>query len=323
MECQCVITIKKILLISSLFVLLTSCSYFESGEIQNVGMLLDSSIDGNSWNEAGYKGLLQIEEEYDTDVFYKENINTEEEVRRAVDEFVSDGVNLIFGHGSAYGDHFVAISRYYPDIHFIYFNGGIHTENVTSLNFNAHAMGFFGGMVAGKMTKTNHVGVIAAFLWQPELEGFYEGVKYQNPDAEVEIDYIKSWDDTDTAKTMYQKMKKQGVDVFYPIGNSYSEEIIKQVERDGLYAIGYVEDQLELAPNAVLTSTIQHVDKLYEIAAKQFNRGKLEGDILTFDFQEDVISLGEFNPIVPEDFVDYLQDIVDEYMDSSLLPNEQ
>lgn len=309
--------------LSILIVLLSSCSYFESGQIQNIGMLLETSIDGNAWNESGYKGLVRIGEEYDTDVFYKENTRTEEEVKRAVDEFVRKGVNLVFGHGSMYGDHFAELSRYYPDVHFVYFNGGIHRQNITSLNFNAHAMGFFGGMVAGKMTKTNHVGVIAAFLWQPELEGFYEGVKYQNPDVVVEMDYIKAWDDTEAAMSMYQEMKEENVDVFYPIGNAYSEDIIKQVEEDGLYAIGYVEDQLELAPHAVLTSTIQEVDKLYEVAAKKFNKGKLNGGILTFDLQDEVISIGEFNPIVPKDYIKYIEEIIDDYVDSSLLPNEQ
>lgn len=178
-------------------------------------------------------------------------------------------------------------------------------------------------MVAGKMTKTNEVGVIAAFLWQPEIEGFYEGVKYQNPNAEVEIDYIKGWDDIETAYSMYEKMKNENVDVFYPVGNAYSEKVIKQVEKDGLYAIGYVEDQLEFAPNAVLTSTIQQVDKLYEITAEKFNKGKLEGDILTFDFQDGVISLGEFNKVIPKDFIETLNKTVEDYKESSLLPNER
>ncbi len=306
-----------------LLLLLTGCSYFETGQIQNVGMLLDSAIEGNAWNESGYNGLLRIEEEFDTEIFYKENINTEEEIRNAVDELVQDGVNLIFGHSSVYGNYFSELSRYYPDVHFVYFNGGIYSENVTSLNFNSHAMGFFGGMVAGEMTETNKVGVIAAFLWQPEIEGFFEGVNYQNPDVVVEMDYIKSWNDKEAAMSMYEQMKANDVDVFYPIGDAYSEDIIKQVEADGLYAVGYVKDQLEIAPDAVLTSTIQHVDKLYEITARNFHKGKLKGDILTFDFQDEVISLGEFNEDIPEDFQDYIHETVEAYIDTSLLPNEQ
>ncbi|RKQ32619.1 BMP family ABC transporter substrate-binding protein [Oceanobacillus halophilus] len=314
---------KIILLFIVSSVTLSGCGYFETGNVQNVGMLLDSKIEGNAWNESGYEGLLRIEKKFDTDVYYKENIDTERKIRDAVDELVHDGVNLIFGHSSIYGNHFSELARYYPDVHFVYFNGGIYNDNVTSLNFNSHAMGFIGGMVAAEMTKTNKVGVIAAYLWQPEIEGFYEGVKYQNPSAVVEIDYIKSWDDTEMAVRIYEEMENKGVDVFYPIGDAYSEEIIKKAKEDSLYAVGYVEDQLKLAPDTVLTSTIQQLDKLYELTAEKFDKGKLEGDILTFDFQDEVISIGAFNKNVPEEFQEYINETVEYYMDSNLLPNEQ
>ncbi|RKQ18874.1 BMP family ABC transporter substrate-binding protein [Oceanobacillus bengalensis] len=303
--------------------MLTACSnYFESGQIQNVGMLVDGTIAENAWNEKGYEGLREIEKEFNTDVFYKENIDTETEIINAVDEFVQDGVNLIFGHSSMYGNYFNDLAKYYPDVHFVYFNGGIYRDNVTSLNFNSHAMGFFGGMIAGEMTETSKVGVIASFLWQPEIEGFYEGVKYQNPHATVEIDYIGSWFDTEGALAIYDSMKKKGVDVFYPAGDAFSEQMLKKAEEDGLLAVGYVSDQHEIAPDAVLTSTIQEVDKLYDQVARKFDDGELVGDILTFDFQDEVIALGEFNEKIPKAFERYVDDTIDEYIDTNLLPNE-
>ncbi|RLL45509.1 BMP family ABC transporter substrate-binding protein [Oceanobacillus piezotolerans] len=285
-------------------------------------MLLDGRVNDTIWNKKGYEGLIKIENKYDIDVFYKENVDTEEEIRNAVDEFAEDGVNLVFGHSNIYGDAFTDLSKYYPDIHFVYFNGEITNDNVTSLNFNAHAMGFFGGMVAGKMTETNVVGIIGSFLWQPEIEGFYEGVKYINPQATLEIDYLKSWKDTEMAESIYERMKNDGADVFYPAGDAFSEKIIMQAEADGLYAIGYISDQRELAPDTVLTSTIQDVDKLYELAAKSFNKGKLKGEIMTFDFQEEVISMGEYHEDIPEYFKRDIKEAIEKYKETELLPNE-
>lgn len=312
-----------IFIIASGLFLLSGCNdYLEKGQIQNVGMLVENSIDGNAWGEKGYDGLQSIEKKFDVNVYYKEGIKTQQEVTDAVDEFVSNGVNLIFGHSNSYGKYFLNISKSYPDVQFVYFNGGYHAENVTSLNFNSHAMGFFGGMVAAKMTETNQVGVIAAYEWQPEIEGFYEGVKYQNPDVDVHIDYVKDWDDKDTALNMYENMKKQNVDVFYPTGNSYSIEVIKMASKEGLYAIGYVNDQSYIDKEAVLTSTVQHVDELYSLAAEKFNENELEGDILVFDFPDDVVSLGKFSPLVPEDYQEKIKDVIKEYKKTALLPNE-
>lgn len=314
--------IFRLVLFIGLVFTLAGCSSNEQ-EIQNVGMLLDGSINDQAWGSKGYAGLLEIGNTYDVDVFYKEDITTEQQVVNTVEEFVQDGVNLIFGHSSIYGKYFVDIAESYPDVHFVYFNGGYVSDNVTSLNFDSHAMGFFGGMVAGKMTSNDNVGIIAAHEWQPEIEGFYEGVKYENPRAEINMNFVNDWNDTETAEEIYEQVIQTGIDVVYPTGDAFSKEIVEKAARDDLFAIGYVTDQSEIGGQHVLTSTIQHVDKLYMLAADLYEEGELEGSIQTYDFQDDVISLGPFSSNVPEDYQEYLTEVVGEYKETEILPNEQ
>lgn len=286
-------------------------------------MLVEGTVQDHQWNQNGYKGLLDIEEKFDVDVLLKENIQTKQDTIDAVRGLIEDGANLIFGHSSTYGKFFVDIAAYYPDTHFIYFNGDVADDNLTSLNFNAHAMGFFAGMVAGKMTQTDQVGIIAAYEWQPEVEGFYEGVKYFDPNIGVHINFVNSWGEIPTMVDLYHNMREEGSDVFYPTGDAFSENVIKLAAKDGLYAIGYGTDQSSINQSTVLTSTVQHVDQLYTYAAEQFNRQDLEGEILTFDFKEDVISLGAFSPDVPEQFIERIEDWIERYKETNLLPNEQ
>src|SRR5699024_7972388 len=120
-------------------------------------------------------------------VYLEEEIQTEYEVAKAVDEFVQKGVDLIFGHSLLYGKYFMDIAELYPDVHFVYFNGKSYADNVTSVNFNPYAVAFFGGMVAREMTASNHVGIMATDELQAEIEGCYDGVKYQNAGAKVPI----------------------------------------------------------------------------------------------------------------------------------------
>ncbi|MFD2630358.1 BMP family ABC transporter substrate-binding protein [Oceanobacillus kapialis] len=314
--------LSKFMLCIGLVIVLASCNSNEQ-EIQNVGMLLDGSINDQAWGSKGYAGLLDIGEAYNVDVFYREGITTEKDVAETVESFVQDGVNLIFGHSSIYGKYFVDIAENYPSVHFVYFNGGYTSDNVTSLNFDAHAMGFFGGMLAGKMTTSDNVAIIAAHEWQPEVEGFYEGVLYENPIAEVNMNFIDDWNDTETAQEIYEQVVDRGVDVVYPTGDAFSKEIVKSAVNDDLFAIGYVTDQTELGGRQVLTSTIQHVDKLYMLAADLFNGGNLEGTVQTYDFQDDVISLGDFSSAIPEEYQEYITQAVEEYKETGLLPNEQ
>lgn len=302
--------------------LLTGCSNFKQGNVQKVGMLVEHSINDQTWGNKGYKGLVAIKDEFNVDVYFKEDVKTQQEVNRAVEEFSANGVNLIFGHSNIYGKMFQNISDAYPNIHFVYFNGGYYGENLTSLNFSSHAMGFFGGMVAGEMTKSNQVGIIAAYEWQPEIEGFYEGVNYQNKNANVEMNFVNSWDNTERAMELFEQMNEQGVDVFYPAGDTFSVALINRIKQEGKYAIGFVSDQIDLGKNTVLTSTVQHVDKLYLLAAKQFDKGELSGGVFTYDFGDDVIMMGEFSDEVPKNFQLKLKELIDTYKETGVLPNE-
>ena len=293
-----------------------------SGELEKVGLLVTETIDEKVWGTKGYKGLLKIQSELNVDVYYKEGMNDEADIREAIEEFHNNGVNLIFGHGSEFTNYFNEISSEYPDIHFVVFNGEANGENVTSLNFDSNAMGFFGGMVAGEMTKTNKVAVLAAFEWQPEVDGFFEGAYYQNGNVEVDIQYVQDWNNTDIALTLLDQMIEDGVDIVYVAGDGYNIAVIEKLKEEGLYAIGFVSDQSDLGKGTVLTSTVQHVDKLYEVVAKEFDNGKLENGELYYDFKDGVISLGTFSPLVNEEFKSTVMESIKEYKETGLLPNQ-
>lgn len=304
--------------------LLTGCNHIVGKETDyRAGMLVETTIHDKAWGQKGYKGLQSIHEKYGVDVYFKEGVKTYSQTIQSVEELVENGVNVIFGHSNVYGEYFRKMHKRYPDVHFFYFNGEFSAENVTSLNFSAHAMGFFGGMVAGRMTETNEVGLIGVFEWQPEVEGFYEGVMYQNPEAEVHINFTYSWEDKERAMKIYEQMKKEGADVFYPAGDLFTIPLIHQIQIDQHYAIGYLSDQHAIAENTVLTSTVQQVEKVYALAMERFIKGDLPGEPITFDFQDGAIALGEFSSVVPKRFKKEINQSVERYIESGKLPNEQ
>lgn len=310
-------------IIACMITILIGCNEIESkNKIEKVGLLVPETIMDPVWGSKGYKGLINIQNKFDVEVFYKEGMNNQRLVSEAIKEFDEKGVNLVFGHGSEYAPFFKKIHKEYPDIHFVYFNGDMTAENVTSLNFEAYAMGFFGGMVAGKMTETDKIGVIAAFEWQPEIKGFIDGVKYQNQDAQLEVHYTSDWYDKAGAIRALEKMIVNKFDVFYPAGDAFNIPVIEKIKANGLYAIGFLSDQSDLGEATVLTSTVQHVDVLYEVAAQQFNNGELPSGAISYDFKDGVISMGTFSPLVPESYKAELMLDIQKYKESGLLPNQ-
>lgn len=300
--------------------LLGACSNPTSpGTLQKVGLLVPETVDDQVWGTKGYKGLLKIQSKFNVDVYYKEGMNSESVVEQAVKEYEQKGVNLIFGHGSEYAEYFNKISNNYPEIHFVSFNGDAKNKNTTSLNFKAHAMGFFGGMVAAHMSEAKKIGIIAAYEWQPEVEGFYQGAITENSDTKVNIVYIGNWDDENRALELADQLINEGVDVVYPAGDGYNVPVIEKMKEHGLYVIGYVSDQSDLGESTVLTSTIQEVDKLYENIADQFNEKELKPGNLSFDFQDNVISLGKFSPLVDKEYIKKLDKKIEVYKETGEL----
>ena len=303
--------------------LLASCGQaMSTGNLKKAGLLVPDTVNDQVWGTKGYKGMLKIQSHHNVEVYYKEGMSSQLVVERAVKEFHQKGVNIIFGHGNEYSEYFNNISDQYPDIHFVSFNGDAKNSNTTSLNFEAYAMGFFGGMIAGHMTKTDTVGIIAAYEWQPEIEGFYEGANYENENVRVLIEYVGNWDDDKKAIGSLNSVLEKNADVIYPAGDGYNVPVIEKVKEKGHYAIGYISDQSDLGESVVLTSTVQHVDALYELVAEKFNDGKLKSGNLSFDFQDDVITLGKFSPNVDKEYIDLINAAIEKYKKTGKLPNE-
>jgi transcriptional activator of comK gene len=292
-----------------------------SGELENVGLLVPETVNDGVWGTKGYKGLLKIQSNHDVDVFYKESMINDTSIEQAIKEYEKDDVNLVFGHGSEYSEAFNKLSEVYPDLHFVSFNGDASEKNTTSLKFKGYSMGFFGGMTAARHSKTDKIGVIAAFDWQPEVEGFVDGAKYQNKDIEILVEYTKDWNDKTKALDRLTSLVSKDTDVVYPAGDGYNVAVIEELKERGLFAIGYVSDQSDLGESTVLTSTVQHADKLYEVVADKYSNGNLPSGNLEFDFKDGVISMGKFSPLVSEDFQTTINQHVKHYIETGKLPN--
>lgn len=309
-------------LIAILLLSLSGCQQaLGSGDLKNVGLLIEDTINDQGWGTKGYKGLLQVKNEFNNKVFYREEVKSKEQVLEAVREFQKDNVNLIFGHGKLYAPLFMDIKSEFPDIHFVSFNGKVSGKGITSVHFDSYAMGYFAGVISGAMTKSGQVGMIAAFPWQPEATGFREGANVYNPDVETNISFVKDWSDTNKAVQIFNDMNEKGVDVFYPAGDGYTVPVIEKVKEKGAFAIGFISNMSDLGEQTVLTSTVQHVDRLYVKIAQKHNDGKLSTGNIHYDFQEGVISLAPFSSAVPEDIQQQISSLVDEYKETGKLPS--
>ena len=70
-------------------------------------------------------------------------------------------------------------------------------------------------------------------MWQPEVDGFIKGAKYEKPDITVNTEFTDHWDNGNEALHLYEKLKAEGTDVVYPAGDGYNVPVIQQIKKTG------------------------------------------------------------------------------------------
>nr|TXF85934.1 BMP family ABC transporter substrate-binding protein [Alkalicoccus halolimnae] len=299
--------------------LINGCSGQQEEE-PAVGMLMTYGVEDQEWNQQGYNGVMQLQEQLNADVHVKEHIDSFSEAEEAVETLEEEGVTLLFGHGAVYADIFMNIKDDYEHIHFVAFNEHVSGSNITSVQFDGYAMGYFAGMIAAEQSETGSVASIAAYPYQPEVRGFAEGAAAHG--AEAALRFTGSWVDDEEAQLLFDEVTAGGSDIVYPAGDGFHEGIIEKAREQNIFTVGYLNEDFK-EESTVLTSTIQHVEELYIQVAEAYVQGDLESGNHVYDFEDELISLAPFSPEMDEEAVRRVTEAVEYYKETGLLPFEQ
>jgi basic membrane protein A len=286
-----------------------------------VAMVLPGSIADQGYNAAAYAGLLAVEETYGADTAFSEMLQfaDHDEVFRS---YIAEGYNIIIAHGLEFGDAIEALAPEFPDTKFIIVNGVVAGPNYASLQPQLQEATYVAGYVCGKMSETDKVGGIGGFAYPTIvswLEGFRFGAEAANPDIDVTIGYINSFDDIALGKEAALAQISAGRDCVIHIADAAGIGMIQAAEEQGVWAVGFAFDQNELAPETVITSAV--VDYRLMIL-------EAVGDILdgTFEFNtvhkpglaSGAISVADFHGLVPEEIVAEAEDVEQQIMSGEL-----
>lgn len=314
---------KLILIISALIILIGTLIYIKMPkyqEIKSVGFIFPDSIHDQTWGTEGYKAVLDIVQQYDTNFYIQENINTDKETRVVLNQLIQRDVSIIYGQGSEYEKVFNEYAAKYPDIHFVFMNGKSLHKNVTALNIEAYSMGFFAGYLASRESKTHQVGVIGAFDYQPEIKGFMEGARFENRNTVIQASFVKTWGYHSDAGLIAKKMIENKVDIFYPAADGINNDVMSIVKEYNRKAIGFITDQSYLG-DFVIASTMHDISKLYQDIARDYTKGVLTGGTKYYGMQDDIAALKMNAPMVDAKTETKIKSLIDNYKATNRLPN--
>lgn len=286
-----------------------------AGDDFSVVMVTDmGGVDDKSFNQSAWEGLVEWGEENgkqqgvngynyiqsDSDADYITNLNTG----------VNNGFDLIFGIGYKLKDAMQEVASNNPDTMFAIIDDQIEGENTTSVSFADHEAAFLAGVAAAHSTKTNRVGFVggmeSAVIDRFEA-GFVQGVQSVDPNIQVDVQYVGSFDDAARGKTIANGMYSSGADIIYQAagnaGNgvfSEARDIVTADPSREIYVIGVDRDQQEEGKvnvggevrDLTLTSTVKGVGTASkDIATRAMNGDFPGGETVVLGLAEGGVSL--------------------------------
>lgn len=252
----------------------------------------------------------------DGEIIYRhtDNNSSDDKMTRTLRDLVAnEQPDIIFGDAFASEDATRQVAQDNPDTAFVFGSG----EKPADPNFDVfdnwlQDPAYLAGMLAGGMTESNTIGVVAA-LPIPEVNrivnAFTMGVRESNPDATVKVTFINSFFDPTTAKQAALAQVAQGADVLF----AERAGVIEAAKEKGLPVIGMMVDQESEAPQNVVTSIVWDMRPTVQHVIDQFNDDTLTdeaNDLGVFSFMKnDGSSLAPINTDVPGGVP---QDLIDE-----------
>ena len=207
------------------------------------------------WVKQIHQALLKGQKELDLDYTWSESVKAAD-FARVMREYAEKGYQLIMG--DAFGAERIArrVARDYPDTAFVFGSGiGPADPNFGVFDNWIHEPAYLSGMIAGKMTKSNTIGVVGGIAI-PEINrlsnAFCGGAKEVNPDVKCKFSFIGSFFDPPKAKEAAIAQIEAGVDVIY----AERFGVIEAAAEKGILAISNMSDQASLGPDTVITGPI-------------------------------------------------------------------
>lgn len=200
-----------------------------------------------------------------------------EATKKAIEECISDGCNIIFTTSWGYMETTAEMAEQYPDVYFSHGTGYLSNDK----NFNnyfgrIYQPRYLSGIVAGMNTKSNKIGYVAAMDTSSSevtggIDAFAIGVASVNPDARIYVAVTNSWYDPEKEEAAARKLLDMGCDVMAQhCDTPYPMTLAQEY---GVYGIGYNSDMSKEVPQTCLCSVIWNWSAYYTAAVNSIIEG--------------------------------------------------
>ena len=291
----------------------------QGGDQEKVGLILATGgLGDKSFNDLAYWGAQDAEEDYDLKLDYVEPREVSEYEGYQRDFARTGEYEIIVCVGFDQASALENVASDYPEQNFAIVDSVAEgSNNVASLVFNDWEQAFLCGVVAGKMTEANKVGIEGGMdipLINNFVKGYRQGAMWANDEIENEdvlVRYVGAWNDITTGKSLAEQMYNEGADIIYgAAGKSHLGVFRAAEEHDDLQAIGEDVDQTWSAPehaDQILASGLKRVDLAVYDQIEKAIQDNFEPGVISYGMGEGAVGFGTGIAVGDENISQYIR----------------
>ena len=267
-------------------------------------------VGDGGWTFAHDNARKALEKEYGDKIVtsFVEKVPEGADAERVFRDMASQGNKMIFGTTFGYMEPMLKAAADLPDVKFEHATGYKQSDNMRTYDSRTYEGAYLAGVVAGKMTKSNVLGVVGS-VPIPEvlrnIDSFTMGAQSMNPKVKVKVVWVNEWFDPPKETEAAQSLINGGADVL--MQNTDSSAVLQTAEKNGKYAFGWDSDMTAYGPKAHLASAVINWTPYYIHAVKEALDGTWKagaGAHSWWGVKEGAIDLVSIADVVPQDAKD-------------------
>jgi simple sugar transport system substrate-binding protein len=259
-------------------------------------------VGDGGWTFAHDNGRKALEKEFGDKIktSFVESVPESADAERVIRDMASQGNKLIFGTTFGYMDPMLKVAADVKDVKFEHATGYKTAENLRTYDSRTYEGAYMAGVIAGKMTKSNTLGVVAS-VPIPEvirnINSFTLGAQSSNPKVKTKVVWVNEWFNPPKETEAATGLINGGADVLFQ--NTDSPAVLKTAQDKGKRAFGWDSDMTAYGPKAHLASAIINWGPYYIKATKDALEGKWATGKAWWGVKEgaiDIVSIAEDVP---------------------------
>ncbi|MDP2261577.1 MAG: BMP family ABC transporter substrate-binding protein [Hydrogenophaga sp.] len=238
-------------------------------------------VGDGGWTFAHDNGRKAIEAEFGDRVVtsFVENVPESADAERVLRDLAGQGNQLVFGTTFGYMEPMLKVAADFKDVKFEHATGYKQADNMRTYDSRTYEGAYMAGVIAGSMTKTNTLGVVAS-IPIPEvirnINSFTMGAQSVNPAVKTKVVWVNGWFDPPKETEAATSLINGGADVLFQ--NTDSSAVLQTAEKMGKRAFGWDSDMTAYGPKAHLGSAIINWAPYYIKAVKDTLEGTWTGN---------------------------------------------